>query len=150
MCSSDLLERPGVVAVYTYDDLRGQVGRTPCVARMDETRDVEHPLLADGAVRYVGQPVAVVRDGSGDLRAFSNVCRHRAHEVLSGAGNTRLITCPYHAWVYGSDGRLLGVPQQRELYPDLDKAAWPLVEVAQLAVYKGTIWATWEIGRAHV
>ena len=49
------------------------------------------------ATTVAGQPVAVVRDESGDLRAFSNVCRHRAHEVLSGAGNTRRITCPYHA-----------------------------------------------------
>ncbi len=58
--ASKALARPGVVAVYSYDDLRGDVQRTPCAARMDETRDVEHPLLADGAVRYVGQPIAVV------------------------------------------------------------------------------------------
>ncbi len=73
--ASRALAREGVVAVYTYDDLRGEVARTPCVARMDETRDVEHPLLADGQVRYVGQPVAVVvardrytaRDGALDV-----------------------------------------------------------------------------------
>ena len=58
--TSRALARPGVVAVYTYDDLRGQVGRTPCVVRLDEERDIEHPLLADGKVRYVGQPLAVV------------------------------------------------------------------------------------------
>ena len=52
--------RPGVVAVYTFDDLRGTVGRTPCVARPDAGRDAEHPLLADGRVRWVGQPIAVV------------------------------------------------------------------------------------------
>jgi carbon-monoxide dehydrogenase large subunit len=52
--------RRGVIAVYTYDDLRGKVGRTPCVARPEPGRDVEHPLLADGFVRYVGQPIAVV------------------------------------------------------------------------------------------
>ena len=50
----------GVIAAYTFDDLRGKVGRTPCVARPEPGRDVEHPLLADGFVRYVGQPVAVV------------------------------------------------------------------------------------------
>jgi carbon-monoxide dehydrogenase large subunit len=52
--------RKGVVAAYTFDDLRGKVGRTPCVARPEPGRDAEHPLLADGFVRYVGQPVAVV------------------------------------------------------------------------------------------
>lgn len=50
----------GVVAVYTWDDLRGKVARTPCAARPPEDRDVEHPLLADERVRYVGQPIALV------------------------------------------------------------------------------------------
>ncbi len=52
--------RKGVIAAYTFDDLRGKVGRTPCVARPEPGRDVEHPLLADKFVRWVGQPVAVV------------------------------------------------------------------------------------------
>lgn len=67
--------RKGVIAVYTYDDLRGKVGRTPCVARPEPGRDAEHPLLADGHVRWVGQPIAVVvaedryvaRDGALDV-----------------------------------------------------------------------------------
>ncbi|MFZ2503177.1 MAG: ring-hydroxylating oxygenase subunit alpha [Nocardioides sp.] len=53
-----------------------------------------------------GMPIAVVRDRTGGLRAFYNVCKHRAHELLSGAGVTRNISCPYHAWVYGLDGQL--------------------------------------------
>lgn len=53
-------------------------------------------------------PIAVVRDKSGGLRAFYNVCKHRAHELLSGSGKTRSIVCPYHAWVYGLDGQLKG------------------------------------------
>ena len=57
---SKALARKGVVAAYTFDDLRGKVGRTPNVARPEPGRDAEHPLLADGLVRYVGQPVAVV------------------------------------------------------------------------------------------
>jgi choline monooxygenase len=55
-----------------------------------------------------GMPIAVVRDRDGVLRAFYNVCKHRAHELLSGAGTTGSIVCPYHAWVYGLDGRLRG------------------------------------------
>ena len=50
-------------------------------------------------------PVAVVRDREGELRAFYNVCQHRAHELLSGAGTTRNIVCPYHAWTYDLTGR---------------------------------------------
>src|SRR5262249_54228308 len=53
-------------------------------------------------------PIAVVRDGNGSLRAFYNVCQHRAHELLSGSGVTRSIVCPYHAWAYGLDGQLRG------------------------------------------
>ncbi|WP_211589785.1 SRPBCC family protein [Microbispora sp. H11081] len=53
-----------------------------------------------------GMPIAVVRDRDGALRAFYNVCKHRAHELLSGSGTTRAIVCPYHAWTYGLDGRL--------------------------------------------
>lgn len=65
------------------------------------------------AGRYVsatvaGMPVAVVRDRDGSLRAFYNVCKHRAHELLSGSGTTKSIVCPYHAWVYGLDGTLRG------------------------------------------
>lgn len=55
-----------------------------------------------------GMPVAIVRGRDGDLRAFYNVCKHRAHELLSGSGTTRSIVCPYHAWVYGLDGQLRG------------------------------------------
>ena len=51
-------------------------------------------------------PIVVVRDHEGGLRAFYNVCKHRAHELLSGSGTTRNIMCPYHAWTYGLDGQL--------------------------------------------
>ena len=52
--------REGVVGVFVYDDVRGQVGRSPCTAILPGMNDVPHPLLADGFVRYVGQPIAVV------------------------------------------------------------------------------------------
>jgi choline monooxygenase len=41
-----------------------------------------------------GKPIAAVRDREGRLRAFYNVCRHRAHELLKGEGSLKLITCP--------------------------------------------------------
>ena len=67
------------------------------------------------AVEVAGQPVAVVRDRAGALRAFYNVCKHRAHELLSGEGETTRIMCPYHAWVYGLDGRLVRAPHTDNL-----------------------------------
>lgn len=58
------------------------------------------------AVDVAGQPIVIVRDGSGELRAFYNVCKHRAHELVSGEGTVRNLVCPYHAWTYGLDGQL--------------------------------------------
>jgi choline monooxygenase len=54
-----------------------------------------------------GEPVLVVRDAGGHLRAFSNVCRHRAGPVASGAGSCERFRCGYHGWTYALDGRLL-------------------------------------------
>jgi phenylpropionate dioxygenase-like ring-hydroxylating dioxygenase large terminal subunit len=63
------------------------------------------------AATVAGQPIVVVRNKTGhqeagELRAFYNVCKHRAHELLSGSGTTGTIVCPYHAWVYDLDGSL--------------------------------------------
>ena len=58
-------------------------------------------------VQVVDQGVFVIRGADGNLRAFYNVCQHRAHELLQGKGNLKaVITCPYHAWAYGLDGGL--------------------------------------------
>ena len=57
-----------------------------------------------------GEPIIVLRDREGALRAMSNVCRHRMSQLLEGRGNTRSIVCPYHAWTYNLDGSLRGAP----------------------------------------
>ena len=62
------------------------------------------------SAELAGQPIAVVRDASGTLRAMSNVCLHRMSTLLHGRGNTRSIVCPYHAWTYNLDGSLRGAP----------------------------------------
>ncbi len=62
------------------------------------------------AWEIAGQPVAVVRDRDGTLRAFSNVCLHRMSTLLHGRGRVRAIVCPYHAWTYNLDGSLRGAP----------------------------------------
>jgi choline monooxygenase len=56
--------------------------------------------------RIGDQGVFVIRGKDGELRAFHNVCSHRAHELLQGCGATKVITCPYHAWSYRADGSL--------------------------------------------
>ncbi|MEO0911332.1 MAG: aromatic ring-hydroxylating dioxygenase subunit alpha, partial [Pseudomonadota bacterium] len=56
------------------------------------------------------QPIIVLRDSEGNLKAMSNVCLHRMSTLLEGRGNTRSIVCPYHAWTYNLDGSLRGAP----------------------------------------
>jgi choline monooxygenase len=62
------------------------------------------------AVNVVGEPIVVVRDQEGQLRAHSAVCRHRGTELVTGEGKARAFVCPYHSWTYALDGRLLGTP----------------------------------------
>lgn len=58
-----------------------------------------------------GEPIVVVRDAAGMLRAFSNVCRHRAGPIAEGAGCRKVLNCAYHGWTYTLDGRLIGTPE---------------------------------------
>jgi len=57
-----------------------------------------------------GEPIVVVRDKEGALRAFSNVCRHRAGPIALGSGCKNVLRCAYHGWTYTLDGRLIGTP----------------------------------------
>ncbi len=81
------------------------------------------------AIDLFGEPLAVVRDGSGQLRVFSNVCRHRAHTVVAGTGNAKSLVCPYHNWTYGLDGKLRGAPLMTG-EEGFDRAHCALPEVA--------------------
>jgi choline monooxygenase len=76
------------------------------------------------------QPVLVVRDESGRLRAYRNVCRHRASRLLSGAGQCQAaIRCRYHGWTYRLDGSLIGVPEGLGFGDRLDKRSLGLLPV---------------------
>ncbi|MER8785761.1 aromatic ring-hydroxylating dioxygenase subunit alpha [Mesorhizobium sp. M1006] len=67
-----------------------------------------------------GQSLFCIRDRDGEVRTFYNVCQHRAHELLRGTGNSKLIVCPYHAWSYEISGRLLNGPNIKAV-PRLDR-----------------------------
>jgi len=61
----------------------------------------------------VDQPIFVLRRADGSIVAFNNVCRHRAHLLLTearGSLRSKLITCPYHAWAYDTTGQLQAAP----------------------------------------
>jgi len=67
-----------------------------------------------------GEPIVVARAKDGKLRAFSNVCRHRASLIVEGKGNGPSLRCPYHNWTYALDGRLLSQPEFEDVQ-DWDK-----------------------------
>ncbi len=76
---------------------------------------------------FMGALAMVVRGKDGVLRAFKNVCRHRAARLLDepfGACSSRIV-CPYHAWTYDLDGRLVGVPGEAA-YDEFDKGEYGL------------------------
>ena len=70
--------------------------------------------------------IIVIRGKDGVVRAFANACRHRGSRLLDGAGSCRgRITCPYHGWSYGFDGRLAAVPSEKT-FRGIDKSEFGL------------------------
>ncbi|HVM37574.1 MAG TPA: aromatic ring-hydroxylating dioxygenase subunit alpha [Sphingomicrobium sp.] len=101
------------------------------------------------SLEYLGESVIVIRGDDGEVRAFSNVCRHRGSRLVDGSGGcARVLTCPYHAWSYARDGRLVGVPQRGQ-YPGLQPDQLGLVPVA-LERWRGFLFVTLEPGAASV
>lgn len=76
------------------------------VARLDRLAEAGEFVCADAA----GEPVIAVRGADGVVRVLSSVCRHRGLPVASGSGRAQALSCPYHLWRYGLDGRLLSAP----------------------------------------
>ncbi|MFD4634579.1 aromatic ring-hydroxylating dioxygenase subunit alpha [Streptomyces sp. NPDC058284] len=91
-------------------------------------------------VRVGRESVLVTRSRTGELRAFLNVCRHRGARLCTEESGRvrRALQCPYHAWTYDLDGRLIAAPDLAKL-PDVDREAYGLVKVA-LREWLGYAW----------
>ncbi|MEX2421923.1 MAG: aromatic ring-hydroxylating dioxygenase subunit alpha, partial [Actinomycetota bacterium] len=97
-----------------------------CVGREEEV-----PKPGDYLVREVGEEsVIIVRNKQGELRAFYNTCAHRGTRLCDDAGSLKsgVIVCPYHAWTYDADGKLLGTPNVHE-EEGFDRSEHPLFKI---------------------
>jgi phenylpropionate dioxygenase-like ring-hydroxylating dioxygenase large terminal subunit len=89
--------------------------------------------------KVAGESLIVVRDQRGEIHGFHNVCRHRGSRLIENRNGelSAAIQCPYHAWTYALDGRLIGAPHMDEV-PGFDKANYSLHPVS-LALWEGFI-----------
>jgi choline monooxygenase len=106
-----------------------------CVGRTDEFANP-----GDYRTMTIGRdPVIVLRDREGVLRAMSNICRHRMAALLEGSGNLKgRISCPYHAWTYNLDGQLIGAAYMRD---NFDKKQVCLPQF-QIEVWQGWVYVS--------
>src|SRR5215472_13564151 len=88
------------------------------------------------------ESLIVVRGADGQVRALYNVCRHRGTRMCeTGTGKfTGAIQCPYHAWTYALDGRLVAARNMQSA-PGFDKNEWPLAQ-AHIAQWEGFIFVS--------
>ena len=85
-----------------------------------------------------GESFIIVRDKHGAIHGFYNLCRHRGSRLIENTkGQCAAIQCPYHAWTYALDGRLLGAPHMDEML-EFNKAEYPL-KPARLGLWEGFI-----------
>ena len=99
------------------------------------------PEAGDAIVQdWLGLPLITIRDKSGAIGTFMNVCRHRGMRLVQEEGRTclRSLVCPYHQWTYGLDGALRNIPRS-ESFTDLDMAELGLIAVP-CEVRNGLVW----------
>ena len=103
-----------------------------CVGREEEIGKPGDYLTGE----VTGMPIIVARDKEGGVAAFLNMCLHRGVPVAEGRGNARDFSCPYHAWLYDLQGRLIVAPQMEQSDADLKNCR---LKPLQLALWRGWI-----------
>ena len=92
-----------------------------------------------------GERALVVRNKTGKINAFHNICRHRGSTILVGQGRCRQsLTCPFHGWRYDYDGQVQFIPGKQG-FPDVDPSAYSLVPL-DLEVWNGFVFIRFSPG----
>jgi Rieske 2Fe-2S family protein len=119
-------------------EMSGLFRRQPlCLGHADQL-DAQGGVLARD---IAGLPLLITRDTAGTIRVFLNACRHRGARLLPGedtACRRATLSCLYHGWTYGLDGKLIGLPR-REAFPTLDLSEHGLRPLP-CSVRHGLIW----------
>lgn len=109
-----------------------------CLGREEQVAQAGDYFTLD----IMGDPIVVTRDKSGEVRAFLNMCRHRGVPVVEGQGNARGFSCPYHAWYYDLEGRLLAAPHMGQ--SDVSLEDWRLRPM-RVATWRGWIFGSFNL-----
>jgi len=145
---ADNAQRPANMAV----GLPPQIYTDPEILRLEEERIFAHEWLCAGLAAEIPkpgdyltfaigtQPIIVVRGADGTIRGLSNVCRHRMSRLVEGRGSARVFACPYHAWTYDLQGRLMGAPHMTRS-EGFDKKKICLPEL-RIEIWEGWIYVT--------
>lgn len=131
-------------SIYTSEEVAQQekeqifMRQWLCVAREEEVAKPGDYV----SLRIAGEPVVVSRGKDGKVQAFMNMCLHRGVEIAQGSGNTEMFRCPYHAWTYGIDGKLIGAPRMKEAGRDMSGCRLPTV---RSATWRGWVWINFDV-----
>ncbi len=147
-------EEQGVGPLVHRDRVHGSVYRDPAIFKQELERiwyrtwvyvghESEVPNTHDFVAKWIGlQSILMTRDASGKINLLLNRCTHRGNQVCAkDKGNAQSFTCPFHAWNFGLDGRLLGYAFP-DGYKDLDRSALNLGRVPRVASYKGFVFGS--------
>lgn len=108
-----------------------------CAGREEQVASAGDYMTAE----VLGEPYVITRDKSGKVHAFLNMCLHRGVPIAEGKGNARGFSCPYHAWYYDLEGKLLAAPHMGQSEVDLTNCR---LRPMKLALWRGWIFVSFD------